>query len=203
MAISDYSWLRHRAAKAGTVSLIDYSLELGISDISVGCGCGCCWVILANIRIGNSREYSPARRQVSLSSKSQSQLSQLHDPSGHRDVVCKTQNSHILAISILGLLTLLDDKLQHAAELSPISRQVTMVGFDGCSDVEGLIAISLISTSSALGNKRSNPLELERMVTSLDQVHTLDNVVPAPTTVGQPPRKGSSDWNTPRSCSDR
>nr|GFC37251.1 hypothetical protein [Tanacetum cinerariifolium] len=43
-------------------------------------------------------EYPLARKQVSLSSTPQSQLSWLHDPSGHHDVVISKPSLHITAI---------------------------------------------------------------------------------------------------------
>nr|GEY30818.1 zinc finger, CCHC-type [Tanacetum cinerariifolium] len=135
--------------------------------------------------------YSLARKQVSLSSIPQSQLSQLHDPPGHRDVVNKTSNS------------LYYEHLPAAAELSPTSYPglgaVSSSLFRGGVSALGISAMRLVDGTGRVyggqicGDKKGGGSEgVGAEATSgisMGQVHTLENVVPAPATVEQPPRR--------------
>ncbi|GJR09031.1 hypothetical protein Tco_0791683 [Tanacetum coccineum] len=68
--------------------------------------------------------YSLAHKQVSLSSIPQSQLSQLHDPSGHRDVVASSgERGGPAANNCLAVLSTLKDPQMGYSMIVPQSEQ--------------------------------------------------------------------------------
>nr|GFB57863.1 hypothetical protein [Tanacetum cinerariifolium] len=162
--------------------------------------------------------YSLARKQVSLSSIPQSQLLQLHDPSGHRDVMSKTPNS--LYCEYLPVSTKLQSTLRAivgpsclaaaAIELSPTSHPclgaLSSILFQGGVLALGISALRLVDGtcggivcggqvckdkkdggSGGVGVEETS--KMYACIAQCDQVHTLENMVPASATVELPPRK--------------